>query len=99
MRAEQALARVSTPSAREVLTVSALNRSVRDLLEHRYPLLWVTGEISSFTLAKSGHAYFILKDDQAQVRCVMFRNRNQYLDWSPRDGMKVEVQALLTLYE
>jgi exodeoxyribonuclease VII large subunit len=99
MLEEPELARVSTSLRSEVLTVSALNRSVRDLLEHRYPLLWVAGEISSFTLAKSGHAYFILKDDQAQVRCVMFRNRNQYLDWSPRDGMKVEVQALLTLYE
>jgi exodeoxyribonuclease VII large subunit len=50
-------------------------------------------------LARSGHAYFTLKDDQAQVRCVMFRQRRQYLDWAPRDGMQVEVRALLTLYE
>ena len=99
MPKEPDLARVSTGSHSEILTVSALNRSVRDLLEHRYPLLWVRGEISNFMLARSGHAYFSLKDEDAQVRCVMFRHRNQYLDWIPRDGLKVEVQALVTLYE
>jgi exodeoxyribonuclease VII large subunit len=99
MLGEPELARVSTPSRPEVLSVSALNRSVRDLIEHRYPLLWVGGEISNLTAARSGHLYFVLKDEQAQVRCVMFRSRNQALDWSARDGMKVEVQALLTLYE
>jgi len=99
MSGEQALARVSTPSPSEILTVSALTRSVRDLLEHRYPLLWVAGEISNFTVAKSGHAYFVLKDEDAQVRCVMFRHRRQYLEWQPRDGMQIEAQALVTLYE
>ncbi|HSQ04180.1 MAG TPA: exodeoxyribonuclease VII large subunit [Burkholderiales bacterium] len=99
MPGEPELARASGPLRSEILSVSALNRSVRDLLEHRYPLLWVQGEISNFTVAKSGHAYFVLKDESAQVRCVMFRQRAQYLDWSPRDGAKAEVQALLTLYE
>jgi exodeoxyribonuclease VII large subunit len=83
----------------EILSVSALTRSVRDLLEHRYPLLWVAGEISNVVRAKSGHLYFSLKDDAAQVRCVMFRNRGQYLDWEPREGLRVEVRALVTLYE
>lgn len=92
-------ARVRTGSPSEILTVSALARSVRDLLEHRYPLLWVRGEISNFVLARSGHAYFTLKDEDAQVRCVMFRHRNQHLDWIVKDGEKVEVQALVTLYE
>ncbi len=82
-----------------VLTVSALNRSVRDLLERGFPLAWVAGEISNFTQARSGHLYFSLKDEQAQVRCVMFRGRCAYLDWQPRDGMQVEVRALVTLYE
>ena len=99
MPKEPYLARVSTGFPSEILTVSALNRSVRDLLEHRYRLLWVGGEISNFMLARSGHAYFSLKDQDAQVRCVMFRHRNQHLDWVPRDGIKVEVQALVTLYE
>ncbi len=99
MLGEQGLARVSTHSPLEILTVSALARSVRDLLERRYPLLWVAGEISNFTVAKSGHAYFVLKDEHAQVRCVMFRQRQQNLAWTPRDGMQIEVQALVSFYE
>src|SRR5437879_2956412 len=99
MPGEQGLARVSTHSPSEILTVSALVRSVRDLLERRYPLLWVAGEISNFTVAKSGHAYFVLKDEHAQVRCVMFRQRQQNLEWTPRNGMQIEVQALVSLYE
>src|SRR5499427_5685343 len=99
MPGEQGLARVPASSGPQILTVSALARSVRDLLEHRYPLLWVAGEISNFAVAKSGHAYFILKDDQAQARCVMFRSRHQALDWEPRDGMQVEVQVLVSFYE
>ncbi|MFN0301489.1 MAG: exodeoxyribonuclease VII large subunit [Burkholderiales bacterium] len=81
------------------IAVSALVRSVRDLLEHRYRLVWVTGEISNLTMARSGHWYFILKDAAAQVRCVMFRHRNLYLDWTPKEGMQVEARALVTLYE
>ena len=99
MPPEPDLTRVSSPLPVEILSVSALVRSVRDLLEHRYPLLWVAGEISNFVRAKSGHIYFSLKDDAAQVRCVMFRNRGQLLDWEPRDGLRVEVRALVTLYE
>ena len=99
MPGDRVLARVSEPFPTEILSVSALNRSVRDLLEHHYPLLWVAGEISNFIVAKSGHAYFSLKDEQAQVRCVMFRNRSQLLDWTPKDGTRVEARALITLYE
>jgi exodeoxyribonuclease VII large subunit len=99
MPLEPDLTRVSSPLPAEILTVSALVRSVRDLLEQRYPLAWVAGEISNFTRAKSGHLYFSLKDESAQVRCVMFRNRGQYLDWEPSVGLRVEVRALVTLYE
>jgi len=99
MLEEQGLARVSAPFPAEILTVSALTRSVRDLIEHRYPLLWVAGELSNFSFAKSGHAHFVLKDEHAQVRCVMFRQRTQQLQWQPRDGMQIEARALLTLYE
>jgi exodeoxyribonuclease VII large subunit len=82
-----------------VMTVSALSRSIRDVVESRFPVLWVSGEISNYMRARSGHAYFVLKDEQAQLRCVMFRHRGQYLDWTPADGMQVEVQAVLSLYE
>ena len=57
------------------VSVSQLLRSVRDTLERRFPLMWVAGEISNFTRAASGHWYFTLKDDDAQVDCVMFRGR------------------------
>lgn len=82
-----------------VLTVTELNRSVRELLEASIPLLWVGGEISNLTRAASGHWYFSLKDAKAQVRCVMFRSRNAYLDWQPREGDQVEARALVSLYE
>ena len=67
--------------ARAVLSVSELNRSAKDLLERAFPLLWVAGEISNLKRYASGHWYFTLKDADAQVRCVMFREKNQYLDW------------------
>jgi exodeoxyribonuclease VII large subunit len=99
MPANSDLARDFASSGDSVLSVSSLNRSVRDLLETRFPLLWVGGEVSNLTLARSGHTYFSLKDEQAQVRCVMFRHRAQVLDWTPREGMQVEVRAAVTLYE
>jgi exodeoxyribonuclease VII large subunit len=83
----------------EILTVAELNRTARRLLEQQFPLLWVAGEISNLTRASSGHVYFTLKDDQAQVRCVMFRSRAQLLPWQLDNGQQVEVQALVTLYE
>lgn len=83
----------------EILTVSELNRAARQLLEQHFPLLWVSGEISNLTRAASGHLYFSLKDDQAQVRCVMFRSRAQLLPWRLENGQQVEAQTLVTLYE
>ncbi len=85
--------------AQSVLTVSELNRHARAVLEQTFPLLWVAGEISNFTRAASGHWYFSLKDSQAQARCAMFRNKNQFVDFKPENGMQVEIRALVTLYE
>jgi len=82
-----------------VITVSELNRTARALIERQLPLLWVAGEISNFRRYDSGHCYFVLKDAQAQVRCVFFRHRAQHLDWKPVDGAQVEVRAVPTLYE
>jgi exodeoxyribonuclease VII large subunit len=81
-----------------VLTVSALNQAVARMLERNFPLAWISGEISNFTRAASGHWYFTLKDDAAQVRAVMFRGRAQFAGFMPREGDKVEVRALVTLY-
>ena len=82
-----------------VISVSELNRHVRTLLESGLPQQWVGGEISNLTLAASGHAYFSLKDKNAQIRAVMFRNRVVNLDFRLREGMQVEVRGLVTLYE
>ena len=82
-----------------VLSVRELNFAAKQIIESNLPLLWVRGEISNFVNAASGHWYFSLKDEQAQVRCVMFRHKSQYLDWQPRNGVQVEVLALPTLYE
>ena len=82
-----------------IVSVRELNFSVKRLLENNLPLVWVAGEISNFVCAASGHWYFSLKDEQAQVRCAMFRHRNQHLDWQPENGVQVEVLALATLYE
>src|SRR5512139_14550 len=82
-----------------VLTVSELNRMARRALESALPLLWVEGEVSNFTRAASGHWYFSLKDANAQVRCVMFRGRNQFADFTPANGDHVEIRALPSLYE
>jgi exodeoxyribonuclease VII large subunit len=82
-----------------VLSVSQLLRSARDVLERRFPLQWVAGEISNLRPAASGHLYFTIKDETAQVDCVMFKSRAAALDWEPADGLRVEVRALVTLYE
>jgi exodeoxyribonuclease VII large subunit len=83
----------------DIVSVSELLRSVRDSLERRFPLLWVRGELSNLSRPGSGHCYFTLKDGAAQVDCVMFRSRLQALDWPLSEGARVEVRALVTLYE
>ena len=82
-----------------VLRVAELARSIKELLESNVPMLWVRGEISNFVRAASGHWYFSLKDEQAQVRCVMFRHKNQILLQGIGNGAQIEVQAVATLYE
>ncbi len=82
-----------------VLSVSELLRSARDVLERRFPLSWVGGEVSNLSRAVSGHCYFTLKDRDAQVDCVMFRSRFAAIDWPLREGDRVEARALVTLYE
>ena len=82
-----------------VFRVAELNFAIKQLLESNVPLLWVRGEISNLVKAASGHFYFSLKDDQAQVRCVMFRHKNQLLKEPISNGQQIEVLAVATLYE
>jgi exodeoxyribonuclease VII large subunit len=79
--------------------VSLLVSSARLLLERELGLVWVSGEISNFMRATSGHCYFNLKDARAQVRCVFFRHRAQFAEFVLRDGLAVEVRATASIYE
>jgi exodeoxyribonuclease VII large subunit len=88
-----------TAGAQSVVPVSLLVSSARLILERHLGLLWVSGEISNFTRAASGHCYFNLKDAQAQVRCVFFRHKAQFADFPLRDGLAVEVRAIASIYE
>jgi exodeoxyribonuclease VII large subunit len=81
------------------LSVSQLNRQVKRLLEGHFDFVWIEGELSNLAQPGSGHWYFSLKDDSAQVRCAMFRNRNQRVRLKPRDGQQLLVRARVSLYE
>ncbi len=84
---------------REILSVSELTRTIKWTLESALPLMWVEGEISNFKHHTSGHMYFVLKDEAAQIQCVMWKTRNGGLFFTPQDGMKVLVQGQVTVYE
>jgi exodeoxyribonuclease VII large subunit len=84
---------------REVLTPSALNLLARELLEDALPLIWIEGELSNVSRPGSGHVYFTLKDNAAQVRCAMFKSRSAWLRFKPVDGMHVLARARVSLYE
>lgn len=88
-----------TPSNREVLSVSDLTRSAKMLLEGKFPSVYVEGEISNFSAPASGHWYFTLKDAKSQLRCAMFKGRNQRLRFVPRGGLQVIVRGKISLYE
>jgi exodeoxyribonuclease VII large subunit len=82
-----------------ILTVSQLTQHIKGLLEGAFPLVWVSGEISNFIRHRSGHLYFSLKDERAEIRCVMFRGHNQFLNFEPDNGMQVLLQGRLSVYE
>ncbi|WP_336701344.1 exodeoxyribonuclease VII large subunit [Pantoea dispersa] len=90
---------MSLPPTANIFTVSRLNTTVRQLLENEMGLVWLSAEISNFTQPASGHWYFTLKDNGAQVRCAMFRNSNRRVSFRPQHGQQVLVRASITLYE
>lgn len=87
------------PLENSALPVSELIRQAKQALESRFPLQWVAGEVTNLTRAASGHLYFALRDESAQVRCVMYRSRAQLLPFRLAEGQHVEVRARVTLYE
>ncbi len=84
---------------RRIYTVSQLTASIKTLLEQKFALIWITGEISNFRVPGSGHYYFTLKDTDAQINAVMFRGQNRNLKFMPEDGMKVTGFGRISLYE
>jgi exodeoxyribonuclease VII large subunit len=79
--------------------VSELTREIRGLLEDHFPFIWIEGEISNFRVPASGHYYFVLKDADSQVRCVMFRSQQRWMRFQPEDGLHVLCQARVSVYE
>jgi exodeoxyribonuclease VII large subunit len=89
----------AVPQEMKIITVTKLNRFAKQVLESEIGQVWVSGEISNFTRAASGHWYFTLKDNNAQVRTAMFKGANQKLSFTPKHGDKVIVRANISLYE
>lgn len=87
------------PSLNKAMSVSELNRQAKRLLEVSLGQVWVSGEISSLSRPSSGHWYFSLKDDRAQVRCAMFKGFNQRLRFVPKEGDQIILRAKVSLYE
>lgn len=93
------LANASSPGSAPFLSVTELTQLIRQTLETNIDTVWVVGEISNFRIPSSGHFYFILKDEGAQIAAVMFKGANRSLSFTPEDGLKVLVRGHVSLYE
>ena len=96
---EKAPTTMEEPPQRRIYSVSELTREIRMLLEDHFPFLWVEGEVSNFRVPSSGHYYFVLKDGESQIRCVMFRSQHRWMRFLPEDGLHVLCQARVSVYE
>ena len=83
----------------KIFSVSEINRLVKKVLTDSFDSVWIKGEISNFTKASSGHWYFTIKDNTSQVRCTMFRGKNNFVNWDVKDGDLVEIHCDISLYE
>jgi exodeoxyribonuclease VII large subunit len=83
----------------KIFSVSEINRLVKKVLTDNFDSVWIKGEISNFTKASSGHWYFTIKDNTSQVRCTMFRGKNNFVNWDVKDGDLVEIHCDIGLYE
>ncbi|HDL78351.1 MAG TPA: exodeoxyribonuclease VII large subunit, partial [Bacteroidetes bacterium] len=84
---------------KKIYTISEITRKIKRLLENAIPSIWLEGEISNFKRHSSGHIYFVLKDENSQISCVMWRGRNNGLYFTPQDGMKIQARGNVTVYE
>ena len=83
---------------RKIYTVSELTEQIRDLLEREFPSVWIQGEVSNLRSAPSGHVYFTLKDESAQIRCVMFKLQRRFLKFRLEDGLHVIAWGRISVY-
>jgi exodeoxyribonuclease VII large subunit len=84
--------------ASQILKVSELTQQIKHLLEENFPFVWVEGEISNVTLHSTGHFFFTLKDEKAQIRAIMFRSQAQFLPFKPENGIQVVIRGRINVY-
>jgi len=89
----------SNTDQHRIYTVSELTSDIKDILEKTYPFIWIYGEISNFNVPASGHFYFTIKDEHAQVNAIMFRNQNRNLKFKPEDGISITGLGRISVYE
>ena len=89
----------SNTDQHRIYTVSELTSDIKDILEKTYPFIWICGEISNFNIPASGHFYFTVKDEHAQINAVMFRNQNRNLKFKPEDGISITGLGRISVYE
>lgn len=89
---------METTQPRKIYSISQLNKASKSLLEKEFGIIWVEGEISNFSVPSSGHWYFTLKDEKAQISCAMFKNKNRFIQ-TPNDGDKVLIRTRVSLFE
>jgi len=90
---------MSNQSEEKILTVSEINRIVKEIIEDNIPPLWITGEISNYKAHISGHIYFSLKDENAQISCIMFKSYAKNIPENIGNGIKVRVYGEIGVYE
>lgn len=83
----------------QILSISNLTKNIKRLLEEKYPIVWIIGEISNLTIPKSGHAYFVLKDDKAQISAIIFKGQKQQLKFNLQDGLTIVGMGRVSVYE
>ena len=84
---------------RSIKTVSQITKEIKSLFEHRYQFVRISGEISNLSRPHSGHHYFNLKDENAQIRAVLFKNQSRYLEKQLSDGQQIICDGRITIYE
>jgi exodeoxyribonuclease VII large subunit len=89
----------SNTDQRRIYTVSELTSDIKGILEKTYPFIWIYGEISNLNIPASGHFYFTVKDEHAQISAVMFRNQNRSLKFKPEDGISIAGLGRISVYE